>query len=74
MYYIEIPDISAKDLDEKFTVTTDGTTIKASALTYAYNTLITYSEKAEQTDLCNVVKALYKYSEAANEYFANKEE
>ena len=74
MSYIEIPDISAKDLDERFTVTADGTTIKASALTYAYNTLKTYSEKAEQTDLCNVVKALYKYSKAANEYFANTEE
>ena len=74
MSYIEIPDISANDLDEIFTVTTNGTTVKASALTYAYNTLKTYSEKGEQTDLCNVVKALYKYSEAANKYFEKTEE
>lgn len=74
MFYIEIPDISAKDLDERFTVTADGTTVKASALTYAYNSLITYSEKAEQSELCNVVKALYKYCEAANEFIANTEE
>ncbi len=66
LYYIEIPDISAKDLDTKHTlIINENCILEFSALSYAYAAV-----KADiDVDLSNVVKALYKYNEAANAYF-----
>lgn len=64
-YYLEIPDISAKDLDETHLFTIGGYSVTASALSYAYAVLSgNYDEHLQ-----NLVKALYLYSMAANEYF-----
>ena len=66
LYYVEIANISAKELDTKHTLEiNDECTLTFNALSYAYATV-----KADMNEnLCNVVKALYKYNEAANAYF-----
>ena len=69
MFYIEIPDIPAEELDKTYTVTVGDYSVTAGALTYVYNTLNKYAESSDNTDLCNVIKALYKYIEAAKGYY-----
>ena len=72
-YYLRIPDIAAKDLDTARTVTvTDGTdvmTLTCCGLSYAYNTLKYYGTAEGKTALCDLVRALYAYNQAANAYF-----
>lgn len=66
LYYVEIANISAKDLDTNHTlIINDECELNFSALSYAYAALKT----GKNDNLCNVVKALYKYNEAANTYF-----
>ena len=66
LYYVEIANISAKDLDTNHTlIINDECEFNFSALSYAYAALKT----GKNDNLCNVVKALYKYNEAANAYF-----
>ncbi len=67
LYYIEVPDISAKDLSIVHTLEVGDYSLTFSALSYAYSTL----KENKNVDLCNAVKALYKYNEAANAYFNN---
>lgn len=69
MFYIEIPDIPANDLDKKYTVSAGDYTITAGALTYAYNSLNTYADNPQKTRLCNLVRSLYKYNLTAKAYF-----
>ena len=69
-WMIEIPNISAKDLDKVYTVkvtSSDGTvlTLKVSALSYVYNTL----NSGESETLKDLVKGVYLYNQAANAYF-----
>ena len=64
-YYLEIKNVSAKDLDETQTFEIGGFTIRCSALSYAYAVLGGEYDES----LKNVVKALYLYNAAANEYF-----
>lgn len=71
-WMIEIPNISAKDLDKVYTVKVtsgDGTvlTLKVSALSYVYNTL---NSETSDAKLVNLVKGVYLYNQAANAYFA----
>jgi hypothetical protein len=70
-WYVEILNISAKDLDKLYTVTVSSAegkvvTVKTSALSYACKVLNT-----DGTDekLVNLVKGLYLYNQAANAYF-----
>ena len=70
-WMVEIPNISAKDLDKLYEMKiADGEgatyTVKFSALSYAYGVLTTEGQSAEQVAL---VKGLYLYNQAANEYF-----
>ena len=70
-WYVEIANISAKDLDKTYTLTVSSAegkivTIKASALSYVYAVLNGGSNEATLIDL---VKGLYLYNQAANEYF-----
>ena len=63
--------IAAKDLDKVYTVTVSSAsgkivTVKASALSYAYNVLNAEDAPAKLVDL---VKGLYLYNQAANAYF-----
>lgn len=64
--YIEITNISAKDLDRAYDITLgENCTIRCSTFSYVY--LVLANENGEK--LTNVVKALCFYNAAANEYF-----
>ena len=66
LYYVEIANISAKDLDTTHTlIVNDNCTLTFNALSYAYSTV----KAGADNNICNVVKALYKYNDAANAYF-----
>ena len=71
MYYVDVVSVAAQDLDENYTVTiNDGTTVTTvtvSALSYCHRVLIA---DPDNTNLNNLVKALYLYNSAANDYFA----
>ena len=71
-YLIRLANIPAKDLDTPFTVTvTKGEetfSVTCSALTYA-QLVLNNSTFSQNTALCNTVKALYLYNQAANAYF-----
>ena len=68
--YVEIQDISAKDLNKVFKVTFGNKGyVNVSALSYAYNILKAYSDNAEKNNICNTVKALFKYNVAAKAFF-----
>ncbi len=63
-YYVDIENIGAGNLKTDYTVSFDGSyTVTVSAMTYVYNYL-----KSGMNDekLCNLLKALYAYSEAVN--------
>jgi hypothetical protein len=69
-WMIEIPDVYARNLDVAYTVTVrsqKGTvlTLKYSALSYAYKAV---QENADPA-LVRLVKAMYLYNRAADEYF-----
>ncbi len=66
LYCIKVANIAAKDLDTQHTLIINGNcTITFDALSYAYSVV-----KAGKNDsVCDAVKALYKYNEAANIYF-----
>ena len=70
MYYVDVASVAAQDLDAGYTVTihdgTTSTTVTASALSYCYNVL--YADPEDET-LKDLVKALYLYNQAANNYF-----
>ncbi len=72
MICVDIEDINAPDLDEVFNLTvtntaTDGTiTFGYSPMTYA-KYVLDYSLSGQ--NLVNVIKAMYWYNQAANEYF-----
>ena len=72
LWAIEIPNISAKDLDKTYTVKVTseaGTvlTLKYSGLGYAYSVL---SGNSSEESLVNLVKGLVLYNKAADAYFA----
>ena len=67
-YFVEIPDVAAQYLDDDYEVTfgNEGS-VTVSGLSYVYLALI-YSN---DTDLLNVVKAIYEYNRAAEIFFAS---
>lgn len=71
-YLIRLANVPAKDLDTLATVTvTKGEetfTVTCSALTYAQLVLNNSTLNQDQA-LCNLVKAMYLYNQAANAYF-----
>ena len=72
LYYVDVTNISAKDLDEAVTITiSDGTNsaeVVYNPMTYCYNVL---NAGTFEESFVNVVKALYLYNQAANTYFEN---
>ena len=71
-YYADIPDISAKDLDEYFTLTvTDGTeTAEVSYAPLSYcASIIENAKGVHDRELQDVAAAMYLYNQAANTYF-----
>ena len=72
-YYVYIPNIAAKDLDADYRITVETEeellTLTASALSYAYSVLKNYASNESKAALCDMVRALYLYNVAADEYF-----
>lgn len=73
IYYIEVPDITARQLGKIYTLSiskdSQQYSVTYSALTYAYNMLASTDEEIlGNTALQNVVKAMYLYYKAAQEY------
>jgi hypothetical protein len=77
-YYVQVSNISAQNLDARYTVTvtkaddteeTASLSITYGPLTYAYNKLNSDSSSA---NIQNLVKALYLYNQAAQLYFVKK--
>lgn len=67
-YFVEIPDVAAQYLDDGYVVDFgDKGTVTVNGLSYVYLALIYSSE----TDLLNVVKAIYEYNRAAEIFFAS---
>ena len=70
--YVNITNISAKNLDDNYTVTVnDGTEtadVTYSPMAYCYNVL-NAAEGTFDEKLQNTVRALYLYNQAANDYF-----
>ncbi len=69
-YYISIDDIAAKDLDEEHTITVQrgdaSVEMTFVPLTYAKDV---HAKMSDNTDLVNLVNALYLYNKAADAYF-----
>jgi hypothetical protein len=68
LHYVTVENISAKDLDKLFTVVANGSEVTASALSYAYNVL-SAEDGTYSSELITLVKAMYAYNQAANNYF-----
>jgi hypothetical protein len=72
LYYVDINNISAKNLDDEFVVEicVNGELVGNASycpMRYVYNVITNSNDEA----LVNVVKALYLYNQAANNYFGN---
>ena len=67
-YYVEVENISAKDLDRTYAINIAGMTINYSALSYAYTIL--YYESQYDANLVKIARTLYCYNKEANEYFS----
>lgn len=65
-YCVQISDIASNKLDEAYTVTVGGFDITYSAFSYAERVM---SGTSEVDDLTNLMRAMYKYNQAANAYF-----
>lgn len=63
VYYIELEGINARELTKMYTLSVGDYSVSYSALSYVYNKF-----DDSDNDLVNVVKALYLYSKAAEEY------
>ena len=69
-YYIEKPNVAAKDLDTMYTFCLGGKQLTYCGLSYV-NQVMTHSN---DEDLRTLAKALYQYNRAANGYFWNEED
>jgi hypothetical protein len=71
MNYVEIPDITADNLENTFTVAlADGGKVTLSPMTYVYETLLHYENDSSKAQLCSTVRALYNYSKAVQDYLS----
>ena len=74
-YYVRIPGIAAHKLGTQYILSvTDGTDSFAevySALSYCEIVLRKLSDDPQNSDLCNVVRSIYLYNAAANQYSIN---
>jgi hypothetical protein len=66
-YYVQIPNITADNLDTMYTVSVGGFSIKYAALSYAYSAL-TNNNSVATTQLQDLLKALYLYNQEADKY------
>ena len=71
MYYIEVPDIAAAELDKTHQAVIGDCTMSFSALSYVYSAVENSYESPE--NVIKLAKALFAYSFAANMYFESSE-
>lgn len=73
MYYVEIKDISAKNLIQDYTVSVANTsdTTKTQSITYSVYSYINAILNKENSKMQDTAKAMYKYGEAAKTYADN---
>ena len=65
-YYVEIPNVAAQYLDNNYVVTFgDKGSVTVNGLSYVFLVL----KNSTDTDLLNVVKAIYEYNTAAEAFF-----
>ena len=65
-YYVEIPNVAAQYLDDNYVVTFgDKGSVTVNGLSYVFLVL----KNSTDTDLLNVVKAIYEYNTAAEAFF-----
>jgi hypothetical protein len=76
LYYVDVANISAKDLGNTITLKiSDGTTevsVSASPMTYCYN-ILAAAEGTYQDNIVNLAKTLYMYYKEADAYLNQKE-
>ncbi|MBQ5926696.1 MAG: InlB B-repeat-containing protein [Clostridia bacterium] len=65
IFYLEIADLYAQDLDKVYLIEIGNVEIHYSGYSYAYEVLIS----SDDATLCTLAKALYLYGEAATAYF-----
>lgn len=74
-YEIRISNINAKELDKTYEIAVsdrqETATVKRSAASYCYDVLDCYEANGQQTTLCNLVRSLYAYNQAAAAYFGS---
>ena len=73
-YYVLIDDIHAKDLDKAFALTvshTDGTSYTVKYSVYS-NVKLVLEDPDSTEEACNLMKAVYAYGIAAEEYFKTR--
>lgn len=73
MHYVDIPDIAANELGRRYElcVAAEDETylrVNASPMSYVYTVIQKCADAPSQADLCNVVRALYKYYQAADKF------
>ncbi len=73
LYYVEFKNIPANDLDEwiyfNYGSNSDAG-FNCNPLSYAYTALNKFENNAEKQNLCNTMRAMKLYSDAANDYFS----
>ena len=66
LYYVDVPNVAAKDLDVMHTVSVGGLSVSYGGLSYV-NQMMNWTSATEAG--LNMAKALYLYNQAANTYF-----
>ena len=70
LVYVDITDISAKNLDEVYTLTVNEGSVEKASISYSpLNYVKSVIDESSDENLVNVVKALYVYNQCANNYF-----
>ena len=76
-YQLKISNIPSKDLGNMHQVVVKGgdgsaQTIQVAPLTYAYSVMELYGQDTSQTKLCDLVRALYVYNQAASDFLGGQ--
>ena len=68
MFYIEIQNIFANNLDIDYTITIGDYSVTSGPMSYVYAVLDKFGSDPGKVELCDVVRSLYTYSTEADDY------